>query len=273
MQSFILDKDIALISGRDGYFLINRNDVYVGKAIEIYGEYNSLEAEIFPFLLNPGDIVIEAGANIGSHTVGIAKRVGESGKVFAFEPQRACYSLLVAQLALNQLDNVHAYNEGLGAVDSIMSLPKTDYRQKGNFGGISLEAANTDAHEKVHVRRLDDLFVNLPVKLIKIDVEGMEKQVLEGARNLINNKKPILYVENDRVEKSSALIEYLLEMGYRLWWHIPPLFNPNNFFAVSDNIYGDVASFNMLCIHSSLETNLQGFREILSASEPHPLAR
>ncbi len=271
MQSLLLDKDIALVSGRDGYFLVNRNDVYVGKAIEIYGEYNARESEIFPFLIGPGDYVIEVGANIGSHTVGIAKRVGEGGKVFAFEPQRVCFALLQAQIALNQLYNVHAFNEGIGARDAVMSIPAMDYRKQGNFGGVSLRQEGAATDEKVVVRRLDDLFPDVSIKLVKIDVEGMEREVLEGARSLIERSRPILYVENDRIEKSPALIELLFSMDYRLWWHFPPLFNPDNHFGVRENIYGDTASFNMLGIHRSIQSNLQGFREILDSREPHPL--
>ena len=54
-------------------------------------------------MVNPGDTVIEVGANIGGHTVGLAKRVGPQGLVIAFEPQRGCFSLLQSQIALNEL--------------------------------------------------------------------------------------------------------------------------------------------------------------------------
>ena len=88
MQSLALNKDVALVAGKDGYFLVNRNDMYIGKAIETYGEYAGLEGETLVFLCRPGQTLIEVGANIGSHTVGLAKRVGPTGKVYAFEPQR-----------------------------------------------------------------------------------------------------------------------------------------------------------------------------------------
>jgi hypothetical protein len=84
------------------------------------------------------------------------------------------------------------------------------------------------------------------VGLLKIDVEGFELRVLKGSRVLIQRSRPLLYVENDRAEHSQELIEWLWEMGYNLWWHTPPLFNPQNFFGVANNIYGTMASLNML---------------------------
>ena len=273
MHSLTLNKDVAVVAGKDGYFLVNRNDVYIGKAIEIYGEYAGLEAETLVSLCQPGQTLIEVGANIGSHTVGLAKRVGPTGKVYAFEPQRGCYALLQSQISLNQLHHVVAFNEGCGESQAEMWLPPIDYSVQGNFGGVSLGRSATTGHEKVRVGRLDDLQLETPVHLIKIDVEGMERDVIEGARSLIQASKPILYVENDRVTESPALIALIQGLGYRLWWHIPPLFNPDNFFKVRENIFGEAASFNMLCVHRQRPLKMEGLTEILSASEPHPLAR
>src|SRR5882757_7907517 len=102
MQALSLNDNIALVAGRDGYFLVNRHDVFIGKSIEVYGEHGGLECAFLQRLVRPGDCVIEVGSNIGAHTVGLAKAVGPSGKVYAFEPQRACYALLNSQIALNR---------------------------------------------------------------------------------------------------------------------------------------------------------------------------
>ena len=79
MHSLLLNKYIAVVKGRDGFFLVNRNDVYIGKALEIYGEYCGIEGDLLTSLIKPGQTVIEVGANIGSHTVGLAKCVGSTG--------------------------------------------------------------------------------------------------------------------------------------------------------------------------------------------------
>ena len=60
--------------------------------------------------------------------------------------------------------------------------------------------------------------------------------------------RPVIYVENDREEQSAGLIGCLLGMNYRLWWHVPFLYNPDNFLANPENVYPGVVSFNMLCL-------------------------
>ena len=271
-RSTNLSKDIAVVAGRDGLFLINRHDVYIGRSLAVYGEYAGIEGHFLHSLVQQGQTVIEVGANIGPHTVGLAKQVGPSGKVFAFEPQRACFALLQSQLALNQLHNVVAFNDGVGAIARELWLPRIDYAREGNFGGVSLQESGSPQQDKVNIRRLDDLFPDARVHLLKIDVEGMEREVIEGARSLIERCKPHLYVENDRTDKSSALISLIRDHGYRLWWHIPGLFNPGNFFNIRQNIFGDLSSFNMLCVHSSSPMKVDGLAEIDPLAGKHPLA-
>jgi hypothetical protein len=100
--------------------------------------------------------------------------------------------------------------------------------------------------------------------LIKIDVEGMERDVLEGATSILKRHEPILYVENDRAEKSKDLIQWLFDRDYRAYWHTPALFNPKNHFGLKENVFGKVLSINMLCIPRSKAIVAKGFREITS---------
>jgi hypothetical protein len=88
--------------------------------------------------------------------------------------------------------------------------------------------------------------------LLKIDVEGYELAVLKGAEALIAASRPIISVENDRPENSSALMAWLLERNYRLWWHTPPLYNEYNFFRNTFNLYGEAHTVNLLCLPAEL---------------------
>ncbi len=72
--------------------------------------------------------------------------------------------------------------------------------------------------------------------------------MLSGAAETIARFQPLLYVENDLKEKSEALIGQLFDLGYRLYWHTPRLFNPENFFKREKNIYGNTVSINMICL-------------------------
>jgi len=261
----------ALVFAKDGIFLVNRNDFYIGKSIEIYGEHGGLEGAFLQHLVSVGDNVIEVGANIGAHTIGLAKAIGPQGKIFAFEPQRACYALLQAQIALNQLENIRALNDAVGSARGQLWIPPVDYNKLGNFGAVAMSNARAADSEVVDVVMLDEKLGDTPCALIKVDVEGMEIEVLKGAINLIRKHQPLLYVENDRVEKSASLVSLLLDLDYRLWWHIPRLFNPDNFFGVKENIYGAVGSFNMFCCRES-HASAAGLIEIKSPNDPHPLA-
>src|SRR5690606_28828206 len=93
---------------RHGPMLFNKRDLYVGRSLATYGEFSEAEIGLFRQILRPGGVVVEAGANIGAHTVPLARMVGESGAVVAFEPQRLQFQLLCANLALNGMINVFA---------------------------------------------------------------------------------------------------------------------------------------------------------------------
>lgn len=251
---------------KQGLMLYNRHDKYIGRSLDRYGEFSAGEADLFRQAVRPGWTVVEAGANLGAHTVCLAKQVGPQGVVHAFEPQRILFQALCANLALNSLSNVHCRQEALGETPGTVTIPPLDYSAENNFGGLSLpHAAQRDAvGEEVPVTTLDSL--ELPrCEFLKVDVEGMELSVLKGGQKTIERWRPILYVENDRSELSPPLIEFLLGLGYRLFWHLPPLYDPNNFYRNPMNEFGRTVSVNMLGIHSSVPTNISGLREIKDA--------
>jgi len=150
-------------------------------------------------------------------------------------------------------------------------IPPIDYSKNGNFGGISIE--NTKKGEPVIQKKLDSFISEIEkLKLLKIDVEGMEKKVLEGSKKIIEKFKPILYIENDRQEKSQSLIEYIQSLGYELYWHLPRLYNANNFYKNRNNIFGNIVSVNMLCIHKSFNINVEKMEKI-EDSKLHPMRK
>ena len=254
---------------RHGMMLYVRSDMYVGRSLDLYGEFSEGETEIFRQLIRPGDIVIEAGSNIGAHTVYLAKAVGPGGCVLAYEPQRFLHQILCANIALNELMNVYARQAALGESPGKITVPVPDYAQTGNFGGISLGGQRG---EMVAVETLDA--VKLPrVRMIKADVEGMECQVLRGGIQTIRNHRPFLYVENDRKEKSAELIRLIGELGYRMWWHTPRLFNSANYAGRSENVFGNIVSVNLLCIPREFSSQIAGLREVTGPEDTFFSAR
>lgn len=290
-----------LVRGRYGYILYNKHDFYVGRSVEHYGEWSLAETELFQQFCRPGHYVVEVGAHIGTHTLALARMVGapgpaqgptppidrldvapvagNRGMVFAFELQRLLAQTLAANVALNSLTNVHTYHLGVGREAATVWLrDNIDCFSDRNFGGFSMKVLTCSEEDPcpkypVTIVRLDDFYHQPRLDLLKVDVEGMEDDVLRGAAGVIHRHRPVIYLENDRKEKSAALIELICSYGYRLFWHPAFLYSPNNFTGNNSNIFQEgTASINMLCIHKTSNINFTAIAdlEILDSSE-HPV--
>ena len=262
-EAWISNRHIRLKQCRYGPMLYVAGDRYIGQSLDRYGEFSQGELELLGQLLRPGQVVLDLGANVGTHTVFFAQTVTPTGTVYAFEPQRLLFQILCGNLALNALTNVHAHQFAVGRESGTVRVPLLDYDSLGNFGGLSLLGQTQG--EAVSVVTIDQ-FDFTACHLIKIDVEGMESDVISGAEQTIRRLRPTLYVENDREDKSPALIEQLFGLDYRLYWHLPRLFNPDNYFGAAEDLFAGIVSANMLGIHGSVSQNV-ALREIRSPSD------
>lgn len=259
----ILEKDyLVLKQCRHGTFAYNKFDTFIGRSLDIYGEWCDSEISLLSKLVGPGSIVLDVGANIGCHTVPLASRVAPKGIVIAFEPQRLVFQLLCANAALNCLGNVVCYPHAVGAATGVAVIPAKAPRQSFNFGGVALK--NDGPGERVAVTTIDSLGLSA-CHLIKIDVEGMEAAVLAGAKNTIQAFHPVLFVENNREDGAAAVIDAVLGLGsYRAWWHIQRYFSPGNFFGNNDDVFSNFApEANMICLHESLGLAPIGLPEVI----------
>ena len=238
---------------RYGRMLFNIHDIYIGRSLDLYGEFSEGECDVFRQLILPGSTVLELGANIGSHTVALAKFVGPNGRIIAFEPQRIVYQTLCANIALNDLLNVDCKLQAVGELPSSIVVPNLDYTRDNNFGGLGLGAFTSG--EQVPVVTVDSLNLNA-CHFIKIDIEGMEREAILGGRKTIERFRPVLYVENDREDRSEGLTKTILELGYVMYWHTPYMYNPNNFLGNPENVFPNIISKNMICVHESIQQNI-----------------
>lgn len=233
---------IATVEGRWGKCAFFAQDEFIGKAISSYGEYNPDETEfILKLAAQAGKDrrVLDVGANIGA----IAQALEFSGfTVEAFEPQPEVFALLRRNFS------GRAHNVALGAQAELAIMPRLDYAQKYNFGGVAVgTASRANGAIRVKVETLDS-YGFTDVGLVKVDVEGFEEQVLRGGAETISRCSPVLYLEDDRVEKREGLHNFLRELGYRWESHQPPLYRPKNFFGRAENVWDrNFVSFNIVC--------------------------
>jgi FkbM family methyltransferase len=254
---------VALKNCRHGPMLYLKRDLYVGRSLALYGEFSEIEAAFLASYAPADGVAVDAGANIGAHTLVLARAVGPRGMVIAAEPQRAVFQILCANLALNEIRNAHAFHCALGAAAGRTKIPAFDYRQENNYGGVS---AGAERGETVRVQTVDGL--SLPrLDLLKIDVEGWEAEVLRGAAASIKRHRPVLYVEADRMDKAPATVELMLSMGYAIYLHPPPLFNPKNFAGNAENVFGGTVSVNLLGIPSDRPRPVADLHEIKSVKD------
>jgi FkbM family methyltransferase len=258
-----INSKLSLRQCRHGPMMYLRSDTYIGRSFDQYGEYSEGEVALFRDWLRPGDVALDVGANIGALTIPMARLVGPTGTVYSFEPQRIVFQILCGNVAMNELGNVQTLQWAVGHAAGTTKVAPLDYGAQYNFGGISLGGLKG---EDVAVIAIDD--INLPkLRLLKMDVEGMELNAIMGATATIERCRPILFIENDRVEKSTALLTQLFNSGYRLWWHKTPLYNSANFLRNPRNVFGNIHSFNVLGLPSEMSDVQLPLREITSAQE------
>lgn len=254
MQFFDLPQQLRIVTARHGMLLVNLQDHFIGQAIAAYGEYSETELNMILQYLPAGRDVVEIGANMGSHSLPLAKVAATQGRrLMAIEPQPVIFQQLCANLAINHIHNAIALNMACSESASNLYFSRQDYSAVGNFGGVALRLQGKADDERIAAQPLDELLDNSwDVGLLKIDVEGMERVVLLGAQQTISRCRPVIYLENDQPDKSRALIEQLWQIGYKIWFHLPPLFNPDNYAQRAENMYDDKVSINMLCLPEEL---------------------
>jgi len=182
-----------------GKFIVNRHCHYQAESLIKTGKPH-IQAELDSLLaiagrLPPESVTVDAGANIGLVAVPVAQAVRpRSGRVYAFEAQRMMFNALCGTTALNDLDNLFPRNQALGASSGVLHFDEPDYGTPQDFGLFSL--VGQDPSKASHVEMISIGSLGLPrLDLLKIDVEGMEVQVLKGARSTIERCEPVCWIE------------------------------------------------------------------------------
>lgn len=256
--------------GRYGWMMFPSSDECVGGSLREYGEYSVCEGELMKTLVQPGWVVVEGGANIGALTLVLGQAVGREGLVVGFEPQPILHMIASANMHINGVAEwTKVMMAGVGKERGEVRIPLFNYEKASNYGNIELkdwdrkvDKEDQDGWITVSILPIDDLGLTR-CDFVKLDVEGMEKEALEGGLKTITKHWPLMLVECDRKDSGPEVIRYLREIGYTPYWFINMLYSPRNFYGNTNNIFDVQGSFNLLCEPSNKQRVLpfKGLRE------------
>ena len=189
----------------------------------IYYGFCEESKKILYKLVAADDIVIDVGTNVGEITMNIASIIGKNGIVHSFEPFPINYNRFLTNLSLNSFQNIVPNKFGLSNEKGKFIPLINDQKNLGMTSLATIEDANTENNTIIDVITLDEYITIQNIKkvsVIKIDVEGFELKVLQGARNTIQKDKPKLFVELDNNNlikfnnSSKDLVKYLESLNY-----------------------------------------------------------
>jgi FkbM family methyltransferase len=230
----------VLASSNHGTMILNRFDYRmidsqrgfgVGFQILDTACFDPLEVKLAVELLGfrrrhygDGVVAIDCGANIGVHTVEWANAMTGWGSVLAIEAQERIYYALAGNIAINNCFNAVAVHGAVSSENGVLKIPSPNYFVPSSFGSLELRRRNgnefigqpIDYDNTVDVRKLTLDGYGLPrVDLIKIDIEGMELEALEGAARTIEASRPIMLIEKIKTD-AAQLHRWLETRGYEV---------------------------------------------------------
>lgn len=199
---------IHTIQTQIGQFLVFGTQDYISQYLIKHGTWEPQTLKLATLLIEgvAQPHVVDVGANMGAFTVPIATLVAQrGGNVYSFEAQRTVFQQLCGNVFLNRLSNVCTYNVAVSNNNTPIPIPVIDYSRNTNVGALSLSeevhkgrGETITQTEPVNATTLDEFATSVPdlrCSLLKIDVEGMELEVLQGASKFLesNQHPPILF--------------------------------------------------------------------------------
>lgn len=223
--------EIKIIQRNDCQFMIMETDQIITGNLLHNGSFEQHLQVITEILIDDksNGIVLDIGANLGTYSIPLAKR-NKDLDFIGFEPQKNIYYQYCGNIFLNSLTNVKAFNFGIGSESKKISVRIPLYSSDNNIGAFSIdeetaqrndECLISDEFETMVILTLDSLNIE-NIKLIKIDVEGMEKDVLLGGKEtIIRNEYPPIIFETWTYkewfqERRFELYKMLEDMGYEI---------------------------------------------------------
>lgn len=203
-------------------FIVPANDSGVGQCLRDNGEFAKVEVDLIASLLG-GGVCIDVGANVGSIALPLAR---SARMVIALEANRGFANVLAANALNNRLYNVSTVHAAVGEVERLARFPMIPLGEAGNLGVSGFHLSGRFAEEVVRMTTLDAI-APPSTTFIKIDVEGYEPSVLEGAPQVLNTIRPSWLVESgDDNPGTRSVIATFKAAGYELYWFFAPFVTP-----------------------------------------------
>ncbi|MGE0374117.1 MAG: FkbM family methyltransferase [Planctomycetaceae bacterium] len=193
-----------------------------------YGAYERSEVALLRRFLRRGDVSVDIGANVGYISAHMAQQVGPEGRVYSFEPGPTPFRSLIAVKESNAFKNMEVFQVAVADTDRVAIYYETESILAKGYGRIDNHPSdrfqNVQAHE-TNVTSLTAFFASRPIdrlRLIKIDVEGHEKQVIGGLTGLLDrNVRPVILTEiSIRGQAEVDFLDYrqlLRRYGYEMF--------------------------------------------------------
>ncbi len=196
-------------------YYFNDND-YNELLYHAFGAKNLIEERnLLSLYLSAGMTVLDIGANAGFFSLAVSPLIGESGRVFAFEPSGSTYKKLEMNTSLNNLKNVIPIRKGAGAKRENLTLHYNP--EQTGLSSVVVSGENY-LSEEIEIISLDEFCssANIIPDFIKIDTEGFEPAVIEGSAEILKKHSPIVYPEISYLypDSSARTVEMLNSFGY-----------------------------------------------------------
>jgi FkbM family methyltransferase len=219
----------------------------ISQCTYVDGRFEPNEMYAMSKLLEPGMCVVDAGANEGIFTLMAARLVGPDGSVHAFEPSPRDRDRLAANISANRLTNVVVHAVALGRAEgkAVLQVSGSDRPGHNTLGGFAYADDHAAYSVDVEVTRLDQLELTR-LDLVKIDVEGSETAVLQGARESLTKFRPIVVVEamESTLQQQGSSVAELLDVLHELDYEVQE-FGPSG--MPQPIVGGRLTGMNLLC--------------------------
>jgi len=188
---------ITAVKAKHGNFFLPEVDQFILPCLMKHKVWEEQTIDKCKTILNKDSVVVEVGSHVGTHTIPISRMVS---RVYAFELQRLIFQVLNANIVMNQRFNIMTFWEGVSNEESIKHIDEIDWsayeKFKLNTGNMKIELLERPEGLLTPITVLDKKLYDLDrLDLLKLDVEGHEIKVLQGAKNLIEKFKPHILSE------------------------------------------------------------------------------